>query len=114
VLLEDLLKGTGGLVCLYLGDNAPNADGDKDCPDALLALPLDNLLGACVFLPPVDVNRGASDDVTSSPVSGLAGIPAVPALPALPAVPDLGGNQLGDIFSMISSLLKLPGIAGGR
>jgi hypothetical protein len=113
-LLEDLLKGTGGLVCLYLGDNSPNADADKDCPGALLALPLDDLLGACVFLPPVDVDRGSSDGVSSSPVSGLAGVPAVPGLPALPAVPDLGSNQLQEIVSMITSLLKLPGIGGGR
>jgi len=109
VLLEDLLKGTGGLVCLYLGDNSPNADTDKDCADALLALPLDHLVGACVFLPPVEVDRGHGDDASSSPISGIAGVPAVPALPA---VPDLGSNGLQEIVNTITSLLKLPGIAG--
>lgn len=57
VLLEDLLEGTGALACLYLGDNAPNATADLDCPDALIALPVDNLVGACVYLPPADVSR---------------------------------------------------------
>ncbi len=111
VLLEDLLKGTGGLVCLYLGDNSPNADAVKDCPGALLALPLDHLVGACVFLPPVEVDRGSSDDASSSPVSGLTGVPAVPGLPA---VPDLGSNGLQEIVDTITSLLKLPGIAGAK
>jgi hypothetical protein len=115
VLLEDLLKGTGGLVCLYLGDNSPNADAVKDCPGALLALPLDHLVGACVFLPPVDVDRGASDGASSLPVSGLTGVTGdsgLPAVPALPGVPDLGSNGLQEIVDTITSLLKLPGIAG--
>ncbi len=114
VLLEDLLKGTGGLVCLYLGDNSPNADAVKDCPGALLALPLDHLVGACVFLPPVEVDRGHADDASSSPVTGLAGVPAVPGLAAVPAVPDLGSNGLQEIVDTITSLLKLPGIAGAK
>jgi hypothetical protein len=117
VLLEDLLKGTGGLVCLYLGDNSPNATSDRDCPDALLALPLDNLLGACVFLPPVDVDRGHGDDSSSSsPVSGLTGNSGLPALPvsALPAVPAVGSTELQEILSTITSLLKLPGMTGGK
>ncbi|MDQ3849988.1 MAG: hypothetical protein M3296_05165 [Actinomycetota bacterium] len=57
VLLEDLFRGTGALVCLYLGDNAPNATQERDCPDSLIALPVDNLVGACVYLPPADVDR---------------------------------------------------------
>jgi hypothetical protein len=112
VLLEDLLKGTGGLVCLYLGDNSPNADAVKDCPGALLALPLDHLVGACVFLPPVDVDRGHGDDASSSsPVSGLTGVTGTSGLPA---VPDLGSNGLQEIVDTITSLLKLPGIAGAK
>jgi len=111
VLLEDLLKGTGGLLCLYLGDNSPNADAVKDCPGALLALPVDNLVGACVFLPPVDVDRGHGDDVSSSPVSGLTGVTGTSGLPALP---DMGSTGLQEILNTISSLLKLPGVTGAK
>lgn len=75
VLLEDLLKGTGGLLCLYLGDNAPNASKDLDCPEAALALPIDNLLGACLYLPPAEVDRGGGG---SSPLPELPGVPALP------------------------------------
>ena len=80
VLLEDLLRNTGGLVCLYLGDNSPNASGDRDCRRALLALPIDNLLGACVYLPPVrvrrrprasDVSSATADSAATSALSGL-------------------------------------------
>jgi hypothetical protein len=81
VLLEDLLKGTGALLCVYLGDNSPNASNEKDCEGALIALPLDNLLGACLFLPPVDVGDPPSPNVgavstgtpltSTGPLSGL-------------------------------------------
>ena len=85
VLLEDLIAGTGGLVCLYLGDNAPNAS-DKpggDCPDATLALPIDNLLGACLYLPPADVGG-------DEPGGGTGGLPELPGggLPELPGLPN--------------------------
>lgn len=73
VLLEDLIAGTGGLLCLYLGENAPNADKAKDCPDATLALPIDSLLGACLYLPPAQVDRGGGG---SSPLPELPGLPA--------------------------------------
>jgi hypothetical protein len=81
VLLEDLIKGSGALVCLYLGDNSPNASNDKDCAGALIALPVDNLVGACVFLPPADVGDSPSPNVgavstgtpltSTGPLSGL-------------------------------------------
>jgi hypothetical protein len=105
VLLEDLLKGTGALACVYLGDNAPNASADLDCPDALLALPLDNLLGACVYLPPADVDRSASD---ASSVSAPQ-LPAVGDVSStqLPAVDGLTGGELQSIVSMVMGLLKL-------
>ena len=47
VLLED-----AKIVCLYLGENAENATTEADCPDALIALPVSPVVGACVFLPP--------------------------------------------------------------
>jgi hypothetical protein len=82
VLLEDLIRGSGALLCLYLGDNAENASADKDCSGALLALPIQPLVGACLFLPPADVGGGSSPDVvdksmgtplktTGDPLSGL-------------------------------------------
>jgi hypothetical protein len=74
VLLEDLLKGTGALACVYLGDNAGNADQNKDCMGALLALPLKPLIGACLFIPPADVGNSSN------------------AGAGLPMVPDLGGG----------------------
>ena len=72
VLLEDLLKGTGALACVYLFENAPNADDGPggDCPDALLALPIDSLLGACVYLPPADVGASAGP-IVAAPVTGV-------------------------------------------
>lgn len=79
VLLEDLLKGTGGLLCVYLGDNAPNADKDKNCPEATLALPIDNLVGACLYLPPVEIeDDGGSPGTTPT-------TPTVPSLTDLPS-----------------------------
>jgi len=103
VLLEDLLKGTGGLLCLYLGDNADQADEAKDCPDALLALPIDPLIGACLFLPPAEVDSASSS-------SGASSLPALPALPVLSG--DAGGvagtNALQDLVDTIAGLL------GGR
>jgi hypothetical protein len=110
VLLEDLLKGTGALACLYLGDNAPNATADLDCPDALIALPIDNLVGACVYLPPADVDRG------HGPAAGSASAPQLPdvnsvsapvSAPQLPAVDGLTGGELQSIVSMLTGLLQL-------
>ena len=84
VLLEDLIAGTGALVCLYLGDNAPNASSKPggDCPDATLALPIDNLLGACLYLPPADVEREggtpAPPELHELPGGGLSELPGMP------------------------------------
>jgi hypothetical protein len=110
VLLEDLLKGTGALACVYLGDNAPNASADLDCPDALLALPLDNLIGACVYLPPADVDRHHGSDAsnaTSVAAPQLPAVGSVPAAPQLPAVDGLTGGELQSIVSMVTGLLRL-------
>jgi hypothetical protein len=63
VLLEALIKGSGGLLCLYLGDNAPNATDQADCSGALLALPIDQLVGVCLFIPPADVSGSPSPAV---------------------------------------------------
>jgi hypothetical protein len=91
VLLEDLLKGTGGLVCVYLGENAPNASKDLDCPEAALALPIDNLLGACLYLPPAEVDRGEGGGTPEIP--GIPEIPGgLPELPELPGLPMPGGD----------------------
>jgi hypothetical protein len=105
VLLEDLLKGTGGLLCVYLGDNAPNATADADCPDALIALPIDNLLGACVFLPPVDIadeSPEATPDSSSSSSSTAASTSNVKAVEEA-----TGTNSLQGVFSLLTGLLKL-------
>jgi hypothetical protein len=110
VLLEDLLKGTGALACLYLGDNAPNATADLDCPDALLALPIDNLVGACVYLPPADVDRhhGSGDSGVSAPqVPDVSSAAAPVSAPQLPAVDGLTGGELQSIVSMVTGLLQL-------
>jgi hypothetical protein len=106
VLLEDLLKGTGGLVCLYLGDKADQADKAKDCPDALLALPIDPLIGACLFLPPAEVDRGSSH----------GGGGGESSLPALPGLPGLGGDAGGVAGSNVLQDLvdTLTGLLGGR
>jgi hypothetical protein len=104
VLLEDLLKGTGGLLCLYLGDNADQADKAKDCPDALLALPIDPLIGACLFLPPAEVGSSHGSD---------SSLPGLPGLPALPGVPSLGGDSAGS--SGLQGLVDtIAGLLGGR
>ena len=107
VLLEDLLKGTGALACVYLGDNAPNASADLGCPDALLALPLDNLVGACVYLPPADVDRHHGSDASSVAAPQLPAVGSVPAAPQLPAVDGLTGGELQSIVSMVTGLLQL-------
>jgi hypothetical protein len=112
VLLEDLLKGTGALACVYLGDNAPNASADLDCPDALLALPIDNLVGACVYLPPADVDRHHGADAGAVSAPQLPAVPAIPdvnsvAAPQLPAVDGLTGGELQSILSMVTGLLQL-------
>jgi hypothetical protein len=96
VLLEDLLKGTGALLCVYLGDNAPNATADLDCPDAVLALPLDNLVGACLYLPPAEVPPSAS---TASPASASQ-------LSAIDAETSSVGGLQG-LVSTLTGLLKL-------
>jgi hypothetical protein len=103
VLLEDLLKGTGGLLCVYLGDNSPNASTQYDCPDALLALPVDNLIGACLFLPPVDVERSMEQSATSSsPASALAD-----AAQDAGVKEATGGAGLTGLLSTLTGLLKL-------
>lgn len=103
VLLEDLLKGTGGLVCLYLGDKADQADKAKDCPDALLALPIDPLIGACLFLPPADVDRG-------TPHGGESFVPALPGLPGM-----TGDSSAVTGTAGLQGLVDtLAGLLGGR
>ncbi len=92
VLLEALLKGTGGLACLYLGDNAPNATNGADCGGALLALPLDHLLGVCLFLPPADVGA-------SSPTPDLGGMHGSPLA--------IAGGPLDGLLKQLTGLLKL-------
>lgn len=98
VLLEDLLKGTGGLLCVYLGENAPNASKDLDCPDAALALPVDNLIGACLYLPPAEVDRGDG--------GGTPEIPEIPGLPEVPALPGTGGNPQDALKDLLATLLS--------
>jgi hypothetical protein len=93
VLLEDLLKGTGGLACLYLGDNAPNATDAADCGGALLALPLDHLLGVCLFLPPADVGA-------SSPAPDLGGMHGTP-------LKMVSGGPLDGLLKQLTGLFKL-------
>ena len=92
VLLEDLLKGTGGLACLYLGDNAPNATDGNDCGGALLALPLDHLLGVCLFIPPADVG-----DSSAPNLGGMHGTPMSP----------VSGGPLDGLLKPLSGLFKL-------
>ncbi len=89
VLLEDLLKGTGALLCLYVGDNAPNATDEKDCGGALLALPVDSLIGACLFLPPADVGGEAPHDDAAG------------------GTPLTKGGPLDGLLSMVTGLFKL-------
>jgi hypothetical protein len=91
VLLEALLKGTGGLLCLYLGDNAVNASDQTDCAGALLALPIDPLIGVCLFLPPADVGGSPS--------------PAVGGLSS--GTPLTSGGPLGGLLKQLTGLLKL-------
>jgi hypothetical protein len=91
VLLEDLLKGSGGLLCVYLGDNASNATDQADCQGALLALPLDPLIGACLFLPPVDVGDSPSPSV-AAPSSGT---------------PLTSAGPLGGLMKTLTGLLNL-------
>lgn len=54
-----LLTEDAKIVCLFFGENAQFATQTADCRDALIALPVDDVLGACVFLPPAQA-RGAS------------------------------------------------------
>ena len=99
VLLEDLLKGTGALACVYLGDNAPNASADADCPDALIALPLDNLIGACVYLPPADVAEPTTSGASS----------ATSALTGASAGSDEVTGLVQGLLAQLTGLLKLGG-----
>jgi hypothetical protein len=88
ILLKDLLGPDGPLprlVCLYFGENAPNADKMKDCPDADLALPIDNLVGACVFL----------RDPGGTGAPSLPNLPNLPPPPSLPNLPSLPGGSSG-------------------
>ena len=66
-----LLTEDAKIVCLYLGENAENATKEGDCPDALIALPVSPVVGACVFLPP----------------EGSGGVPELPGLPEVPGLP---------------------------
>lgn len=91
VLLEALLKGTGGLLCLYLGDNAANANDETDCAGALLALPIDPLVGVCLYLPPADVGGSPS--------------PAVGGLSS--GTPVKAGGPLDGFLKTLTGLLKL-------
>lgn len=91
VLLEALLRGTGGLLCLYLGDNAANASDQTDCAGALLALPIDPLIGVCLYLPPADVGGSSS--------------PAVGGLSS--GTPLTSGGPLGGLLKQLTGLLKL-------
>jgi hypothetical protein len=105
VLLEDLIKGSGALLCLYLGENSQNATDGKDCPDALLALPVDSLIGACLFLPPADVGDHAGADDAFSGLTGLTGTTGLPSLPGLPNDQGaLASSGLQDLMSMITGL----------
>ena len=90
VLLEDLLKGTGALLCLYVGENAPNASDEEDCEGALLALPVDSLIGACLFLPPAEVGGDSPHSNTAA-----AGTPLTK------------GGPLDGLLSMVTGLFKL-------
>jgi hypothetical protein len=102
VLLEDLLKGTGALLCVYLGDNAPNATADLDCPDSLLALPLDNLVGACLYLPPAEVSP--SEEVAPTVEQGTVATKSqVKAIDT--ETSSVGG--LSGLLSTLTGLLKL-------
>ena len=60
------------IICVYLGDKAPLVE--QECEDALIALPVDNLVGVCVFLPPDTDGDGG----------GTGGLPDLPDLPGLP------------------------------
>ncbi len=92
VLLEALLKGTGALLCLYLGDNAANASDTVDCQGALLALPIDPLIGVCLYLPPAKVGG-------SSPTPAVGGLSS--------GTPLTSGGPLGGLLSTLTGLLKL-------
>ena len=63
------------ILCLYFGEKAPLADKEEDWPDALISVPIDELIGACVFLPP------ATDDNGGNGGGGLPGLPSIPGLP---------------------------------
>jgi hypothetical protein len=102
VLLEDLLKGTGALLCVYLGDNAPNASADYDCPDALLALPIDNLVGACLYLPPAEVTP--SEEV--APTVEQGSVATTSQMKAINAETSSVGGLQG-LVSTLTGLLKL-------
>ncbi len=69
-----LLTEDAKILCLFLGENAPLADKAKQCPDALIPLPVDELIGVCLFLPPAD-NGGAAASTRGGLLGlGLAGL----------------------------------------
>ena len=67
-----LLSADAKILCVYFGDNAPNAATGMDCPHALLALPLDSLVGGCLFLPPAGAGdtAGAASATSALPLLG--------------------------------------------
>jgi hypothetical protein len=85
VLLTEDVK----ILCLYFGDNAMNATTAKDCPDALLALPVDSLVGACLFLPPADSGQSQSQSTTAAMPAVQTALASLQSLP-LPKLPLLG------------------------
>ena len=108
VLLEDLLKGTGALACVFLGDNAPKASamGSGNCHGALLALPLDHLIGACLFLPPADVHSTPMGGGGGGEENG-AGAPQAPALNLIGSPADVTKPLVKLVSSIVSTLTGL-------
>ncbi|MEA2157379.1 MAG: hypothetical protein QOE11_3519, partial [Solirubrobacteraceae bacterium] len=105
VLLRDLIKGTGpldSLVCVFLGDNAVNASKDTggDCPGALLALPVNPLIGVCLLVPPA---------ASTAPATGLPAVPALPALPGAGGLPDASAvtGLVNQLTATLTGLMKV-------
>jgi hypothetical protein len=100
VLLRDLIKGTGpldSLVCLFLGDNSVNASKDPggDCPGALIALPINPVIGVCLLVPPAD----SPMNMTATATTTGAGLPDGSAVTGL----------VSQLSATIGGLLKLGG-----
>jgi hypothetical protein len=101
VLLRDLIKGTGpldSLVCLFLGENSVNASKDAggDCPGALIALPINPVIGVCLLVPPAE---------STSPASATA----LPALPGAGGLPD--ASAVTGLLNQVTATLG--GLLGG-